>query len=236
MKIRNYLWAIVEDNTTKKGKLFDYFIQILIVLSLVSFSIESLPNLSEKTLNVLQKFELLSIIIFSIEYILRVFVSKRPYKYIFSFYGIIDVLAILPFYITGIMDLRFLRMFRIFRVFRAFKLIRYNKALSRFHTAYKIVKEELVLFFMVTLMLLFLVSAGIYAFENEAQPEVFKSVFHSAWWAVVTLTTVGYGDVYPITVGGKVFTFFVLMIGIGIIAVPAGLIGTALSKAREIED
>lgn len=236
MKIRNSLWTIVEDNTTKKGKLFDYFIQILIVLSLVSFSIESLPNLSDKTLNILKKFEILSITIFSTEYILRIFVSKRPIKYIFSFYGIIDILAILPFYVTGLMDLRFLRMFRIFRVFRAFKLIRYNKALSRFHTAYKIVKEELVLFFMVTLMLLFLVSAGIYAFENEAQPEVFKSVFHSAWWAVVTLTTVGYGDVYPITIGGRIFTFFVLMIGIGIIAVPAGLIGTALSKAREIED
>ena len=236
MKIRNSLWTIIEDNTTKKGKLFDYFIQILIVLSLVSFSIESLPNLSDITLNILQKFEILSITIFSTEYILRIFVSKRPIKYIFSFYGIIDILAILPFYVTGLMDLRFLRMFRIFRVFRAFKLIRYNKALSRFHTAYKIVKEELVLFFMVTLMLLFLVSAGIYAFENEAQPEVFKSVFHSAWWAVVTLTTVGYGDVYPITIGGRIFTFFVLMIGIGIIAVPAGLIGTALSKAREIED
>ena len=236
MKIRNSLWTIVEDNTTKKGKLFDYFIQILIVLSLVSLSIESLPNLSDKTLNILQKFEILSITIFSTEYILRIFVSKRPIKYIFSFYGIIDILAILPFYVTGLMDLRFLRMFRIFRVFRAFKLIRYNKALSRFHNAYKIVKEELVLFFMVTLMLLFLVSAGIYAFENEAQPEVFKSVFHSAWWAVVTLTTVGYGDVYPITIGGRIFTFFVLMIGIGIIAVPAGLIGTALSKAREIED
>lgn len=236
MKIRNSLWTIIQDNTTKKGKLFDYFIQILIVLSLVSFSIESLPNLSDKTLNILQKFEILSITIFSTEYILRIFVSKRPIKYIFSFYGIIDILAILPFYVTGLMDLRFLRMFRIFRVFRAFKLIRYNKALSRFHTAYKIVKEELVLFFMVTLMLLFLVSAGIYAFENEAQPEVFKSVFHSAWWAVVTLTTVGYGDVYPITIGGRIFTFFVLMIGIGIIAVPAGLIGTALSKAREIED
>lgn len=236
MKIRNSLWTIIEDNTTKKGQLFDYFIQILIVLSLVSFSIESLPNLSDKTLNILQKFEILSITIFSTEYILRIFVSKRPIKYIFSFYGIIDLLAILPFYVTGLMDLRFLRMFRIFRVFRAFKLIRYNKALSRFHAAYKIVKEELVLFFMVTLMLLFLVSAGIYAFENEAQPEVFKSVFHSAWWAVVTLTTVGYGDVYPITIGGRIFTFFVLMIGIGIIAVPAGLIGTALSKAREIED
>ena len=84
--------------------------------------------------------------------------------------------------------------------------------------------------------MLFIVSAGIYSFENEAQPEIFKSVFHSGWWSIVTLTTVGYGDVYPITLGGKVFTFFVLMIGIGVVAVPAGLVGTALSKARELED
>ena len=84
--------------------------------------------------------------------------------------------------------------------------------------------------------MLFIVSAGIYSFENEVQPEIFKSVFHSGWWSIVTLTTVGYGDVYPITLGGKVFTFFVLMIGIGVVAVPAGLVGTALSKARELED
>ena len=122
-----------------------------------------------------------------------------------------------------------------FRVFRALKLIRYNKALNRFKVAFKIVKEELVLFFIVTMILLFLTSAGIYLFENQAQPEVFKSVFHSGWWSIVTLTTVGYGDVYPITIGGKIFTFFVLMIGIGIVAVPAGLVGTALSKARELE-
>ena len=167
---------------------------------------------------------------------LRVFVSKKPFKYIFSFYGVIDILAILPFYLNRFLDLRFLRAFRIFRIFRALKLIRYNKALNRFNRAFKIVKEELVLFFIVTLILLFITSAGIYSFEHEAQPDVFKSVFHSAWWSIVTLTTVGYGDVYLITLGGKVFTFFVLIIGIGIIAVPAGLVGTALSKARELED
>ena len=94
----------------------------------------------------------------------------------------------------------------------------------------------MVLFFIVILIMLFIVSAGIYSFENEAQPEIFKSVFHSGWWSIVTLTTVGYGDVYPITLGGKVFTFFVLMIGIGVVAVQAGLVGTALSKARELED
>ena len=85
-------------------------------------------------------------------------------------------------------------------------------------------------------MLLFIVSGGIYFFENQAQPEVFKSIFHSSWWSIVTLTTVGYGDVYPITLGGKIFTFFVLIIGVGVVTVPAGLVATALSKAREIQD
>ena len=234
--MKKKLRAIVEDNTTKKGKYFDYFIQLIIVLSLISFSLETLPNISEEFRLVLEKFEFVSIIIFSIEYVLRVLVTKKPLRYIFSFYGIIDILAILPFYLNRFLDLRFLRAFRVFRIFRALKLIRYNKALNRFSVAFKIVKEELVLFFIVILIMLFIVSAGIYSFENEAQPEIFKSVFHSGWWSIVTLTTVGYGDVYPITLGGKVFTFFVLMIGIGVVAVPAGLVGTALSKARELED
>jgi voltage-gated potassium channel len=234
--MKKKLRAIVEDNTTKKGKYFDYFIQLIIILSLISFSLETLPNISEEFRLVLEKFEFVSIIIFSIEYVLRVLVTKKPLRYIFSFYGIIDILAILPFYLNRFLDLRFLRAFRVFRIFRALKLIRYNKALNRFSVAFKIVKEELVLFFIVILIMLFIVSAGIYSFENEAQPEIFKSVFHSGWWSIVTLTTVGYGDVYPITLGGKVFTFFVLMIGIGVVAVPAGLVGTALSKARELED
>ena len=92
------------------------------------------------------------------------------------------------------------------------------------------------LFMMVILILLFIVSAGIYFFENEAQPDVFTSIFHSVWWSIVTLTTVGYGDVYPITTGGKIFTFFVLIIGVGVVTVPAGLVATSLSKAREIQD
>ncbi|MDA0917399.1 MAG: potassium channel family protein, partial [Proteobacteria bacterium] len=83
--------------------------------------------------------------------------------------------------------------------------------------------------------LIFVVSAGIYFFENEAQPDKFQSVFHSMWWTIVTLTTVGYGDVYPITVGGKIFTFFILILGLGIVTVPAGLVASSLSKAREIE-
>jgi voltage-gated potassium channel len=227
---------IIEDNTSQKGKVFDYFIQVLIFLSLIAFTVETLPNNSVDTVNILDNFELICVIIFSVEYILRIFVSKNPFKYIFSFYGIIDFLAIFPFYLRGIFDLRALRAFRIFRIFRALKLIRYNKALNRFHIAAKIVKEEIILFIIITFIFIFLASAGIYFFENEAQPKVFASVIHSGWWAVVTLTTVGYGDVYPITTGGKIFTFFILLIGVGIITIPAGLVASALSKAREIEE
>ena len=96
-------------------------------------------------------------------------------------------------------------------------------------------KEEIVLFLALTAVILYVAAVGIYYFENEAQPEAFKSVFHSLWWAIATLTTVGYGDVYPITVGGRIFTVFVVLIGLGIVAVPAGLVASALSKAREVE-
>ena len=161
--------------------------------------------------------------------------SKKPLNYIFSFYGIIDLVAILPFYFTGVLDLRFMRAFRILKIFRVAKLIKYNDALNRFKKAFAIVKEEIVLFFLITIVLVFTTSAGIYYFEHEAQPEVFKSVFHSAWWSIVTLTTVGYGDVYPITLGGKIFTFFVLIIGVGIITIPAGLVATALLKSIDNE-
>ena len=234
--MKEKLRIIIEDNTSPKGKVFDYFIQILILLSLVAFTIETLPNNSINTINLLNAFELICVIIFTIEYLLRIFVSKKPFRYIFSFYGVIDLLAIFPFYLKGAYDLRALRAFRIFRIFRALKLIRYNKALNRFHIAARIVKEEMVLFFIVTAIFIFLASAGIYFFENKAQPELFSSVVHSGWWAISTLTTVGYGDVYPITVGGKIFTFFILLIGVGVVTVPAGLVASALSKAREIEE
>jgi len=226
---------IVEDNTTRKGKVFDYFIQFLILASLVAFTVETLPNNSITTIKFLNAFEIICVAIFTLEYILRVYVAQKPLRYIFSFYGVIDFLAIFHFYLRTAYDLRALRAFRVFRIFRTLKLVRYNKALKRFHIAAGIVKEEMVLFLIVTAIFIFLASAGIYYFENEAQPELFSSVIHSGWWAIVTLTTVGYGDVYPITAGGKIFTFFILLIGVGIVTIPAGLVASALSKAREIE-
>lgn len=234
--MKQKLWLILEDSSTKNGRFFEIFIQTLIFVSIVSFSIDTLPNISENISKILKGFEVFSITIFSIEYLLRIYVSKKPLKYIFSFYGLIDLVAILPFYLSGVLDLRFLRAFRVLRVFRVVKQIKYSDALKRFSKAFTIVKEEIILFFIITIVLIFITSAGIYYFEHEAQPEVFKSVFHSAWWSIVTLTTVGYGDVYPITLGGRVFTFFVLMIGVGLVTIPAGLVATALLKAIDNEE
>jgi voltage-gated potassium channel len=164
------------------------------------------------------------------EYILRIYFSKDKKKYIFSFFGIIDLLAILPFYLSLGVDLRSIRIFRIFRLFRILKLTRYNKAIIRFTQAAKHAKEGIFLFMIITSIIIYLSAVGIYFFEHEAQPEKFGSVFDSLWWAIVTLTTVGYGDAYPITVGGKIFTSFILIIGIGIVTVPAGLVASALIK------
>ena len=118
---------------------------------------------------------------------------------------------------------------------RILRVGRYVQAVERLKRAGRMVREELVLFIGVSLALIYLSAVGVYYFEHDSQPEKFASVFHSLWWAVVTLTTVGYGDVYPVTLGGHLFTFVVLFIGLGIVAVPTGLIASALSKAREGE-
>lgn len=230
------LRTIVNDNTTRKGRIFDYTVQVLIFSSLIAYALDTLPDNPPAMRAILRTIETVSAVLFTIEYALRIYVAKKPFKYIFSFYGMIDFLAILPFFLSTTIDMRSLRAFRIFRIFRAFKLIRYNKALNRFNIAARLVKEEIILFLIVTGIFLFLASAGIYYFENSEQPDVFSSVFHSGWWSVVTLTTVGYGDVYPVTAGGKIFTFFILMIGVGIVTIPAGLVASALTKARQMEE
>lgn len=230
------LKQIVEQDDTRAGRAFDLVIQLLILVTLVTFSIETLPNLSQSARRYLGWIEAVTVAIFTVEYLVRLVVADRKAKFAFSFFGIVDLFAILPFYLAIGMDLRAIRAFRFLRLFRTLKIVRYSKAIKRFHRAFVIAKEELVLFLAVTLLLLYFSAVGIYYFENEAQPETFASVFHSLWWSVATLTTVGYGDIYPVTVGGKIFTFVVLLIGLGVVAVPAGLVASALSKAREMEE
>ena len=232
MQWKEKLRIVIEDNHTREGRWFDLSIQMLIILSLISFSLETLPDLDEEFIKFLRIFEVITVIIFTVEYLLRLFVAKKKLKFVFSFYGIVDLMAILPFYLAFGIDLRSLRILRLFRLFRIFKILRYSKAIRHMVKAFLSIKEELILFMILSSFLLFLSSVGIYYFENPAQPEVFASIFHSLWWAVATLTTVGYGDIYPITVGGKIFTSVMLFIGLGIVAVPTGLIASALTKTK----
>ena len=229
------LKQIVEETDTRMGKIFDLTIQILIVASAVSFAIETLPGLSSTTARLLAISEALIIGLFTVEYLLRFYSSQKKLSFVFSFYGLIDLAAVLPFYLAVGLDLRSLRIFRLARLAILLKLFRFSKAARRFQLAFKLVREEILVFGLFSLALIYLSAVGIYHFEHEAQPEVFVSVFDGIWWATVTLTTVGYGDVVPITTGGKVFTFFVFIVGLSMIAVPSGLVVSALSKVRELE-
>ena len=235
-KIVKQLKKIIESQETKIGLLFDIFIQSLIILSLIAFSIETLPNLSQQTITFLNSFEAISIAIFTIEYLLRVSISDKKLRYIFSFYGLIDIIAILPYYILAGIDLRSIRIFRLLRMFRILKLFRFNNSIIIMKKAFTNIKDELLLFLFLTIMVLYLTSIGIYFFENNAQPELFKSIFHCMWWAIETLTTLGYGDIYPITTGGKIFTSLITLIGIGIVAVPTGLLASSLTTIVKKDD
>ncbi len=244
------LKKLVEQPETRAGRAFELTIQSLIVTSLVAYSIETLPSVREAMddgipdilTRLLALIEFVTVAVFTFEYVLRLAVADRKLRFVFSFYGIIDFLAILPFYVALVagfgrnVDLRTLRSLRLFRLFRVFKLARYSRALLRFRRAFFAAPEELILYLILTLLMLYFAAAGIHFFESEAQPEAFSSIFSSLWWAVATLTTVGYGDVYPVTPGGRLFTFFVLMIGLGVVAVPAGIVAAALEQARPNEN
>ena len=224
---RQHLKRIVEQTDTKGGHAFDLTIQTLIVVSLLTFSLDTLPDLTPDERAFLYYLEFATVMIFTAEYLLRILVASSRPKFIFSFFGMIDLIAILPFYLSTGLDLRAVRLLRVL------KLMRYSKSAPLFYRAFLIIKPELLLFLFIAVILFYLAGVGIYYFENAAQPEAFASVFHSLWWAVITLTTVGYGDVYPITIGGKCFTFVVLLLGLGVVAMPTGLIASALTKARE---
>lgn len=234
--MKTYLKRIVEYNNNRLSRSFAFFIQFLIVLSVITFSVETLPNLKPQTRVILQSIEVFCVIVFTLEYFARIYVADNKLKFVFSFFGVIDLLAILPFYLSFGVDLRSLRVLRMFRLFRLLKLVRYNKAMRHFSKAMVMAKEQIILFMAITLVLIYFAAVGIYYFENEAQPEHFSSIFDSLWWSIVTLTTVGYGDVYPITVGGRIFTFFILLIGLGIVAIPTGIISSSLTKVVEIKE
>ncbi|MBT6127318.1 MAG: ion transporter [Flavobacteriaceae bacterium] len=219
----------------KSPIIFDKFIYLLIIANVAAMIMESHVSIRNVYGKAFSLFEAFSIYIFSFEYLYRIRLAymnnrmKGVSKYVFSTFGLIDLISILPFYLNQFIkvDGRFLRILRLFRLTRIFKLGRDSSSLRLFVKALKGVQNELKFtLFLSALAILFSASA-IYYLENEAQPDKFSSITESIWWATVSLATVGYGDVYPVTVGGKIFASIISLIGIGIVAIPTGIISAS---------
>ena len=213
----------------------DKFIYILIFLNVGAMILESHASIKATYGDSFHIFEIISIIIFSAEYIYRIAHAsykegtKGAFAYIFSFYGLIDLISILPFYLNQILkvDGRFFIILLLFRLTRIFKVGRKSKSLKVFTRALMSVKSELTFTLFLSVITILFSASAIYYLENEAQPEKFSSITESIWWATVSLATVGYGDVYPVTVGGKIFASLISLVGIGIVAIPTGVISAA---------
>lgn len=246
--LRTRVYTIIErgEKHDKKSIYFDYFIIILVLLSVISTIWESYPTAHEKYGEYFHSFEIFSIIIFTIEYLLRLWTAPLKYphlstwkayiKYLFSFIAIIDLIAILPFYLPflGVKDLRLLRMMRLLRLLRVFKLNRYSRALNLVYDVLKEKGEELVTTVFFALILLLVSSTLMYYVEHETNPEGFPNIIATLWWAVVTLTTVGYGDVVPVTMLGKILNGITALIGIGVVALPTSILSAGfLEKVEE---
>jgi voltage-gated potassium channel len=223
-------------------RVVEFFLLSLIVLNVLSVVFETVEYFEAQYKVLLWNFEVFSVVIFTIEYALRLWTCtlnekyRRPVigrlRYIISFLAIVDLLAILPFYIPLLIpfDLRFLRAVRLFRLFRLFKLARYSKAISNLTDVLRSKRAELGITVLSVLIFLLLASAIMYDLEHEAQPQNFPNIPSAMWWGVVTLTTVGYGDIYPITPLGKFIGAIIALAGIGLFALPAGIIASGLTE------
>ncbi|MEM1129180.1 MAG: ion transporter [Pseudomonadota bacterium] len=213
--------------------------QALIVLAAVAIAVSTVKDLPPEVVRALAIFDIAILIIFTIEYFVRIVCAPRPMRYIFSFWGIIDFLACLPIIFVVSQQWAAIRTLRLLRLVWVLKLLHSNRALQRLQLALHKSRGELLVFAMLASIILYIASVGIYIFEHEAQPDKFSSVPICLWWAVVSFTTVGYGDMFPITPGGQIFTSLILFIGLGVIAVPTAIITTALIQTdltKEIED
>ncbi|ELY2010908.1 ion transporter [Flavobacterium psychrophilum] len=234
-------------NFIHKNESFQKFIYSIIILNVFSLILSSYKEIYSTFELYFENFETFSVIVFTLEYILRFYTADLEYqngssfskklKFSFSAFGLIDLFAILPFYLPLIFpfDLRVLRILRLFRLLRIFKLGRLSKSLQTITSVLKDSKSELSITLFVAFILLILSSTLMYYVENEAQPDKFENIGQSLWWSVATLTTVGYGDIYPITGLGKILSSVIAIIGIGFVALPTGIISSAFISRMQNE-
>lgn len=227
----------------RASRIFDVGIMSLIILSVISITLQSFDDLAEKYNTLFSIFETVTVFVFTVEYLLRIWTAdilfpneKHPrIRYLISFMAIIDLLAILPFYLPFFSaDLRFLRMIRLFRLFRLLRVFKFGRYFDAFQTIIQVIREsasQLVISIVLCMFVMLFSAIVMYTVENPVQPDQFPNVIASLWWAICTLTTVGYGDVYPVTAIGRFFAAVISLVGIGIIAIPTGIIAAGFSSA-----
>jgi len=234
MRMKKKIYSIIFESDTKLGKLFDIVLLWFIVLSVVVVCLESIESLNFKYGHLFWVLELVLTGFFTIEYMLRVYSMEKPSKYIFSFFGLVDLLAILPVFlgvfISGAHSLVVIRSIRILRVFRLMKLSRYVGEAEVLKKALTASKHKITIFLFVIINIVVFMGAVMYLIEGKDAG--FNSIPASMYWAVVTMTTVGYGDLVPHTDAGKFLASFLMIMGYAIIAVPTGIVTAELTSAN----
>jgi len=220
------------------SRVFDFFISVVIVMNILAMTLETFDTLSPAS-GVFKWIEIITVAVFCIEYILRLWTADYLYpksgklmsrvRFLFSYDGIIDLLTILPFYfLSGFIVFRMLRVVRIFRLFSI------NSQYDSFNVITAVLREkrnQIISSVFIVLILMLASSIGMYSAEHAAQPEAFENAFSGIWWSISTLMTVGYGDIYPITVVGKIMAIFTAFLGVGVVAIPTGIISAGFVES-----
>ena len=233
---KHRLHEIIYEADTKAGKVFDVILFIAIISSVLLVMLESIESFDTKYHDFLNISEWVITILFTIEYITRLITIKKPLKYVFSFYGIIDLLSTIPKYISLILvgshNLAALRALRLLRVFRILKLARYIGASNRLLVALRASKDKIAVFLFFLVIICIILGTIMYMIEGEENG--FNSIPRSVYWAIVTLTTVGYGDIAPHTAIGQFIASAIMILGYSIIAIPTGIVSSEIMKSEKV--
>ena len=228
---------IIFEADTVTGKLFDVILLAAILLSIIGVMLESVDEIDKKYHELIIAFEWGFTILFTIEYFFRIYAVNRPFKYIFSFMGIVDLLAIIPTYLIFIFpaahSLSVIRAIRLIRIFRIFKLSRYLRGAHTMQIALRSSRPKIIVFLLSIMLLVIILGTLMYIIESSVRTNGFENIPNSIYWSIITLTTVGYGNIVPMTILGKIVASFIMILGYGIIAVPTGIVTAEFSRKRK---
>ncbi|WP_420149471.1 ion transporter [Spirosoma sp.] len=232
-RFRHRLHEIIFESDTLAGRAFDVTLLFLIVFSVLAVILESVPSLAELYGPIFDRIEWIFTILFTLEYVLRILSIRQPIRYIFSFFGLVDLLSFLPAYLGlfmfGAHEFAAVRILRLLRVFRILKLGEYTEAASILAYSLRESRAKITVFFVAIFALVITLGSMMYVVEGHANG--FQSIPLSIYWAVITITTVGYGDIVPSTPMGKFIATIIMLLGYVIIAVPTGIVAVSLTNA-----